>query len=126
MKLFDGSPSHGAKGEPERTSAWQPDGCVKRGEGERNGRGDGNGGRCQTAGMTWSQSDGRGNAELEPAIQYRAWGADDGLDTSSRRQQVQRRDGQSPKEIPLPPQISSHFTRRLAGDQMFTMPLQTL
>lgn len=24
MKLFDGSPSRGAKGEPERTSAWQP------------------------------------------------------------------------------------------------------
>lgn len=52
MKLFDGSPSRGAKGEPERTSAWQPDGWVKRGEEERNGQGDGNGGRCQTAVMT--------------------------------------------------------------------------
>lgn len=51
-------------------------------------------------------------------------GADIGLDTSSCRQEVQRRDGQSPKDIPLPPQIPSHLTRCLAGDQMFTMPLR--
>lgn len=52
-------------------------------------------------------------------------GADIGLDTSSCRQEVWRRDGQSPKDIPLPLQISSHLTRRLAGDQVFTVLLQT-
>lgn len=47
MKLFDGSPSHRAKGEPERTSAWRRDGRVKHGEGGRTGQGGGSGGRCQ-------------------------------------------------------------------------------
>lgn len=41
MKLFDGSSSHGAKGEAEWTSVWQRDGWgtrVKRGEGEKMGK----------------------------------------------------------------------------------------
>lgn len=85
------------------------------------------GGGCQTAAMTRRD---KPTAELmrsrkQPHGIIADGGADVGLDTSSRRQKAEGRDGQSPKDIPLPPQISSRLTRRLAGDQMFATLLPT-
>lgn len=108
MKLFDGSPGHGARGEAKWTSAWQWDGWgarEKRGKGERNreenGDGSSVGGRCQKGVITWRQTDSIVNPEPEAALQYHAQGADIGLGTDSHGQEAHRREAQSPRDAHL-------------------------
>lgn len=82
MKLFDGSPSRGAKGEPERTSAWQPRRMSKKrkkawwegGKGKRNGQ---TGWRVSDGcDDTERQTDSGVNAQPEAAVQYHGgWGS---------------------------------------------------
>lgn len=83
MKLFDGSPDHRARGEVQRTSAWQWDGWGEREWGREASEGTvverSVGGRCQKGVITWRQTDSIVHPELEPAVQYRAHRAVTGL-----------------------------------------------
>lgn len=69
MKLFDGSPSRGAKGELERTSAWQPRRMSRK---KKKGKGNGQTGWRVSDGCddTERQTDGRVNAQPEAAARY--------------------------------------------------------
>lgn len=101
MKLFDGSPGHGARGEAVWTSAWQRDGWGTRecGEGERRGQWNGNGGRCQKGVMTWRQTDSIVNMELGAAVHYhRTWSRQWPGCALTHRQKAHIRDGQSPRD----------------------------
>lgn len=129
MKLFDGSPGHGARGEVEWTSAWQWDrwgAREKRSEGERNGQenGDGSsvGGRCQKGVITRRQTDSIVKPELEPAQ-----GADTGHWCAHAQTHTQSRNShkRSPvtQRCPSPPRICAHFTEWSARDWMLKMLL---